>query len=76
MEVRDRLIDEEVNKELRPALMAGDLIRIADGLANAIFVLVGTAVEYGIPLDRFWHAVEACMAKRDPATGAIVAARS
>jgi predicted HAD superfamily Cof-like phosphohydrolase len=72
VELRDRLIDEEVNKELRPALLSGDLVKIADGLADSIFVLVGTAIEYGIPLDRVWHAVQqANMAKRDPVTGAI-----
>lgn len=71
--LRRDLIDEEVNKELLPAMDAGDLPAIADALADSIYVLVGTALEYGLPLDRVWAAVQnANMRKVDPETGKVV----
>jgi predicted HAD superfamily Cof-like phosphohydrolase len=68
MNLRWRLIDEEVNTELVAAMAAKSLSDIAD----SIYVLVGTALEYGIPLDRVWAAVQAAnMAKVDPVTGLV-----
>jgi predicted HAD superfamily Cof-like phosphohydrolase len=70
--LRRSLIDEEVNKELLPAMDAGNIVELADALADSIYVIVGTALEYGIPLDRVWQAVQAAnMAKVDPATGKV-----
>jgi predicted HAD superfamily Cof-like phosphohydrolase len=67
--LRRTLIDEEVNKELLPAIGSGDIVAVADGLADAIYVIVGTALEYGIPLDRVWKEVQrANMSKLDPVT--------
>ena len=72
MNLRWDLIDEEVNTELVAAMAAKSLPDIADAIANSIYVLVGTALEYGIPLDRVWAAVQAAnMAKVDPATGLV-----
>ncbi len=66
------LIREEVNRELLPAMEANDLPEIADAMADAIYVIVGAAIEYGIPLDRVWAAVQnANMAKVDPITGKV-----
>ena len=66
------LIREEVNRELLPAMEAGDMPEIADAMADSIYVIVGAALEYGIPLDRVWAAVQrANMAKVDPATGKV-----
>src|ERR1700733_13617257 len=65
--LRIDLIDEEVNRELIPAMRAGDLVEIADAMADSIYVIVGAAIEYGLPLDRVWAAVQAAnMAKVDP----------
>ena len=50
-DLRLRLLDEEV-AELREAMQAGDLVKIADGLADIVYVTVGTAVPYGIPGSR------------------------
>jgi predicted HAD superfamily Cof-like phosphohydrolase len=70
--LRYDLIVEEVVKELLPALVQEDLVQIADALADSIYVLVGTALEYGIPLDRVWAVVQrANMAKVDPTTGKV-----
>ena len=68
--LRRRLIDEEVNKELLPALRRGDdLTEIADGIADAIVVLLGTACEYGLTVcfDDIWNTVrKANLAKAGP----------
>lgn len=70
--LRIELIDEEVNRELLPAMRAGDLEEIADAMADTIYVVVGAALEYGIPLDRVWDAVQrANMSKVDPVTGMV-----
>lgn len=55
--LRKRLIDEEVNKELLPAIDAQDLAGVADGIADAIYVLLGTALEFGIPIEEVWRLV-------------------
>jgi Uncharacterized protein conserved in bacteria len=34
------------------------LEQLADGLADLIYVAIGTALEFGIPLDRVWEAVQ------------------
>lgn len=69
--LRSRLIREEANETLT-AIFNEDLEEIADGLADLIYVAVGTALEYGIPLDRVWAEVQRSnMAKVDPATGKV-----
>jgi predicted HAD superfamily Cof-like phosphohydrolase len=53
-------------------MAAKSLPDIADAIADSIYVLVGTALEYGIPLDRVWNAVQAAnMAEVDPVTGLV-----
>lgn len=49
-DLRIALLAEEV-EELRQAMLAGDIVQIADGIADVVFVAVGTAVPYGIPFD-------------------------
>jgi hypothetical protein len=49
-EVRQKILDEEV-QELRDAIAAGDLVQIADALADIAYVVAGTAVTYGLPFD-------------------------
>jgi len=45
---------------------------LSDGLADLIYVCVGCALEYGIPLDRVGDEVQRSnMAKVDPLTGAV-----
>jgi hypothetical protein len=50
IELRNKLIDSEVT-ELIGATVAGDLVGIADGLADVVYVAYGTAYTYGIDLD-------------------------
>lgn len=61
--LRHRLHQEEM-RELDQAMLNDDLPAVADGLADLIYVLLGTALSYGIPLDRVWAEVQrANMAK-------------
>lgn len=70
--LRIKLIDEEVNRELLPAMEADNIVEISDAMADSIYVIVGAALEYGVPLDRVWAAVQrANMAKVDPVTGKV-----
>ncbi len=72
IELRIRLIEEEVNKELIPSVRARDMVGTADGIADAIYVLCGMALEFGIPLEDVWEEVhKANMAKADPVTGVV-----
>jgi hypothetical protein len=54
--LRVRLINEE-HTELMEAIEKDDLIEIADGIADLVYVLVGTAISYGIPFDRIFAEV-------------------
>lgn len=52
--LRFQLIAEEVKDELLPALSSDNLVEIADGIADSIYVLIGCAIAYGIPIDRIF----------------------
>lgn len=71
VELRRDILREEA-EETDTALADGDLVALADGLADTIYVAIGTALEFGIPLDAVWAEVQRSnMAKRDPATGSV-----
>ena len=72
IDLRIELIREEVDRELIPAMRTGILSEIADAMADSIYVIVGAALEYGIPLDQVWREVQhANMSKVDPKTGVV-----
>ena len=48
--LRLALLDEEV-AELREAVEAGDIVKIADAIGDIAYVVIGTAVAYGVPFD-------------------------
>lgn len=54
--LRRKLIREEVN-ELLDGIDDNDLVKIADGGADAIVVILGTMVPYGIDLRPVWNEV-------------------
>jgi predicted HAD superfamily Cof-like phosphohydrolase len=56
--LRMKLITEEFN-ELCDAEEANDLVEVADALADIIYIVCGTAVSYGIPLDDIFEEVHA-----------------
>jgi phosphoribosyl-ATP pyrophosphohydrolase len=55
-QLRSDLIMEEFN-EFFTALLRNDLVEMADGCADLIYVLVGTMISYGIPIDRIFTEV-------------------
>jgi predicted HAD superfamily Cof-like phosphohydrolase len=72
LKLRYKLIDEEVNKELLPALKLYEEsgyrslceADIADGIVDSIYVLIGCAVSFGVDLGPIWDKVhEANMLK-------------
>lgn len=70
IELRVELIQEEISETFRAMgcteyedgtsfhpLNDQNLVEIADGIADSIYVLVGTAISYGIPIDRIFTEV-------------------
>jgi len=55
-ELRKKLIMEEL-QEFVLAMAAKDIVEVADSLADLIYVVVGTAISYGIPIDRVFTEV-------------------
>lgn len=49
--LRMRLIDEE-RLELLQALAAEDVVEVADALADLLYVVIGSALQWGIPIER------------------------
>lgn len=69
--LRRNLVQEEY-AEFQAAVGNRDMVDCADAIADLIYVLVGTALEFGIPLERVWREVHrANMAKVDPITGLV-----
>ena len=60
---RANFMDEEV-REFVDAAMGGDMVGVADALADVIYVAVGTASSMGIPLDKVWDVVHAANMKK------------
>lgn len=56
LSLRKRLHEEELS-ELHAAMDRVDVIGVADGLADCLYVLYGTAVCYRIPLDEVFREV-------------------
>lgn len=54
--LRKKLIAEE-HKEYKDGEKANDIVEIADALADSCYVILGTAVAYGIPLDEIFNIV-------------------
>lgn len=54
--LRIRLIDEE-RRELGDALAADDLVEVADALADLLYVVIGSALQWGIPIARVFAEV-------------------
>ena len=69
---RIRLVTGEY-AELIDALTQSQPVAIADALADSIYVLVGTALELGLPLGAVWDIVQAHnMMKVNPETGKVL----
>lgn len=64
-ELRKRLHREECITELEAAMDAGDLYEIADALADSLYVIFGTAITYGIPIDSVFDEVHRSNMSKD-----------
>lgn len=51
LQLRLGLIEEEFDRELRPAVAKRDIVETADALGDIIYVVVGFALELGVDLD-------------------------
>ena len=69
--LRYSLIQEELF-ELDDAMDDGNLVEVADALGDLLFVVYGTAVEYGIDLEPvFAEICRSNMSKVNPETGEV-----
>jgi predicted HAD superfamily Cof-like phosphohydrolase len=57
VDLREKLVSEET-KEFLEGLAARDLVEVADGIIDSIYVLVGTALEFGLPIHALWDEVQ------------------
>lgn len=55
-QLRIDLCEEEVGESCE-AIALRDMIEVADGIVDSIYVLVGTALELGLPLAALWQEV-------------------
>lgn len=51
-----KLVEEEV-QELQSALSSADLIRVADGLGDVIYVCIGAALAFGLPIEKIFNEI-------------------
>lgn len=68
VKLREALILEEVG-ELFDAMMEKDVVAVADGLADLIYVSIGTALEYGIDIHAVFHEVHRSNMTKDGGVG-------
>jgi predicted HAD superfamily Cof-like phosphohydrolase len=68
---RSHLINEE-HGELMAAWAARDVVKIADGLADLAYVVLGTAVAAGIDLGPILAEVHRSNMTKDPANGVVL----
>ena len=52
---RSLILEEAI--ETCEAIERGDIIEAADGIADLIYVALGSALEFGIPIERVWAEV-------------------
>ena len=57
-EERVSFLLEEV-EEFMTATRLGDIVKVADALADIVYVALGTAYKMGLPFDEIWNAVQA-----------------
>lgn len=57
VDLRVELIVEEVVRELLTAIARRDMVGTSNGIVDGIYVLIGAALEIGIPISAEWDAV-------------------
>lgn len=56
IDLRIKLIEEEL-QELRDAVSARDMVETADALGDIMYVVIGMAVSFGIPIDKVFNEI-------------------
>lgn len=51
------LLIENKSDELIASILAGDLVQIADGIADVLYIVIGTAIAYGINIQEVFNEV-------------------
>lgn len=70
--LRIKLLMEEFHEYI-DAEMDSDMVEISDALGDMIVIIIGTALSYGIPLDKIWNEIhKSNMAKIDEDTGKVI----
>lgn len=65
MDLRWRLIDEEVNTELYQAFQNKNLVELVDASIDAIYVICGLLTAVGVNGDFIWSAVHAANMRKE-----------
>jgi predicted HAD superfamily Cof-like phosphohydrolase len=56
----------EEQKELEAAFEDSDLVKIADGLGDLLFVIAGTCIEFGLPMGEILNAISEANLRKQP----------
>ncbi len=64
-ELREKLVSEEY-RELMRGMDEGNLTEVADACADLVYVVIGTAIAYGIDLRPIWDAVQRANMQKVP----------
>lgn len=58
VKLREELIVEEVVRELLRSIRERDMVGVADGGIDSIYVIIGMMHEFGLPLQALWDEVQ------------------
>lgn len=56
----------EEQKEFEAAFVSGDMVKIADGLGDLLFVITGTCIEFGLPMEEILNAISEANLRKQP----------
>lgn len=57
IDLREKLIEEEYQKEYKAAVKENDLVGVADALGDILYVVYGAAIAYGIDIDEVFDEI-------------------
>lgn len=69
VQLRAIITRDEFEKEYLPALLSGDIERIAEDGVDMIYFIIGTFITYGINPQPIWDAVQAANMAKLPLNG-------
>ena len=69
--LRMRLMFEEL-LEASEAMIVGDELELADALVDLVYVVAGTAVTYGLPIEQLWTEVQRANMDKFPGGEAVL----